>query len=182
VKRLNAYSLDSLNVVQEDLDGFHVERESPQTDIAEKLNKHRVVSIGGLPGCGKSAILKRFAQNVASAGPVLFIKNDRIDASNWHAFATSLGLSNTDAVSLLQEIGSTGTPILFIDGIDRVRPDHQGVITDLVNKIAAEPSLSHWKVLVSSRDQGLEAFRACVSDGIVRKDRHRRRDGWAVHG
>ena len=160
VKRLNAYSLDSLNVVQEDVDGFHVERESPQTDIAGKLNKHRVVSIGGLPGCGKSAVLKRFAQNVASAGPVLFIKNDRIDASNWHAFATSLGLSNTDAVSLLQEIGSTGTPILFIDGIDRVRPDHQGVITDLVNKIATEPSLSHWKVLVSSRDQGLEAFRA----------------------
>jgi hypothetical protein len=154
------YSLDSLNVVQEDVDGFHVERESPQTDIAEKLNKHRVVSIGGLPGCGKSAVLKRFAQNVASAGPVLLIKNDRIDASNWYAFATSLGLSNTDAVSLLQEIGSTGTPILFIDGIDRVRPDHQGVITDLVNKIATEPSLSHWKVLVSSRDQGLEAFRA----------------------
>jgi hypothetical protein len=119
-----------------------------------------VVSIGGLPGCGKSAVLKRFAQNVASAGPVLFIKNDRIDASNWHAFATSLGLSNTDAVSLLQEIGSTGTPILFIDGIDRVRPDHEAVITDLVNKIATEPSLSHWKVLVSSRDQGLEAFRA----------------------
>lgn len=169
MKRLSAYSLDSLNVVQEDVDGFHVERDSPQTDITEKLTKHRVVSIGGLPGCGKSAVLKRFAQNVAKTGPVLFIKNDRIDASTWHAFAAGLGLSNTDQVSLLQEIGSTGTPILFIDGIDRVRPDHQGVITDLVNKIAAEPSLSHWKVLVSSRDQGLEAFRAWFPTALYAK-------------
>ena len=160
VKRLNAYSVDSLNVVQEDVDGFHVERESLQQKIIDQLAEHRVVSIGGLPGCGKSTVLKRFAQNAASAGPILFIKNDRIDANNWGAFATGLGLSNTDAVSLLQEIGSTGTPTLFIDGIDRVRPDHQGVITDLVNKIVTESSLSHWKVLVSSRDQGLEAFRA----------------------
>jgi hypothetical protein len=169
VKRLNAYSLASLNVVLEEVDGFHVEREIPQAKIVEKLNTHRVVSIGGLPGCGKSAVLKRFAQNVASAGPILFIKNDRIDASNWSAFATSLGLSNTDAVSLLQEIGSTGTPILFIDGIDRVRPDHQGVITDLVNKIATEPTLGHWKVLVSSRDQGLEAFRAWFPTALYAK-------------
>jgi hypothetical protein len=160
VKRLNAYSVDSLNVVQEDVDGFHVERESLHQRVFDKLAKHRVVSIGGLPGCGKSAVLKRFALNSTVAGPVLFIKNDRIDASNWSAFAARLGLSNTDAVSLLQEIGSAGTPILFIDGIDRIRPDNQGVITDLVNKIVSEPSLSHWKVLVSSRDQGLEAFRA----------------------
>ncbi len=169
VKRLHGYSLDSLKVVQDDVDGFHVERESPQIDIAEKLEKHRVVSIGGLPGCGKSAALKRFAQNAASVGPVLFVKNDRIDASNWHAFATGLGVSNTDAVSLLQEIGSTGTPVLFIDGIDRVRPDHQGVITDLVNKISSEPSLSQWKVLVSSRDQGLEAFRAWFPTALYAK-------------
>jgi hypothetical protein len=35
----------------------------------------------------------------------------------------------------------------------------QGVITDLV-KIVTDSGLSHWKVLVISRDQGLEAFRA----------------------
>jgi hypothetical protein len=66
----------------------------------------------------------------------------------------------TDPVQLLAEIGSAGLPILFIDGIDRIRPDQQGVIIDLVNAIHGNPELSHWKVLVSSRDQGLEAFRA----------------------
>ena len=98
VKRLNGYSLDSLNVVQEDVDGFHVERESPQTDIAEKLRKasrgfYRRYRLG------KSAVLKRFAQNAASAA-VIFIKNDRIDASNWHAFATGPWIIKHGRVSL----------------------------------------------------------------------------------
>jgi hypothetical protein len=61
---------------------------------------------------------------------------------------------------LLLEIGSTGTPILFIDGIDRIRPDQQGVIVDLISAIQSEPNFGNWKVLVSSRDHGLEAFRA----------------------
>lgn len=160
INRLNTYSLEALNVVSENVDDFHVQRESLQQDVAKQLNQHRVVSIGGLPGCGKSAVLKRFAQNASAAGPILFLKDDRITGTSWSTFAASLGLSNTDAAKLLLEIGSTGTPIVFIDGIDRIRPDQQGVVVDLVNAIQSEPNLNNWKVLVSSRDQGLEAFRA----------------------
>lgn len=160
INRLTAYSLEALNVVSEKVDDFHVVREGLQQKVAAQLDQHRVVSIGGLPGCGKSAVLKRFAQKASTAGPILFLKNDRITGTGWTTFAASLGLSNTDTVQLLLEIGSAGTPILFIDGIDRIRPDQQGVALDLVNKIHGEPDLSHWKVLVSSRDQGLEAFRA----------------------
>jgi ATPase family associated with various cellular activities (AAA) len=160
INRLNAYSLEVLNVVSEKVDDFHVEREGLQQDVAKQLDQHKVVSIGGLPGCGKSAVLKRFAQKASTAGPILSLKNDRITGSGWSTFAASLGLSNADAVQLLLEIGSAGTPILFLDGIDRIRPDQQGVIVDLVNAIQREPNLSNWKVLVSSRDQGLEAFRA----------------------
>ena len=160
INRLKAYSLEALNVVSEKVDDFHVDRQGLQQDVAKQLDQHKVVSIGGLPGCGKSAVLKRFAQNASTAGPILFLKNDRITGTGWSTFAASLGLSNTDAVQLLLEIGSTGTPILFIDGIDRIRPDQQGVIVDLANAIQREPNLSNWNVLVSSRDQGLEAFRA----------------------
>ena len=133
INRLNAYSLEALNVVSEKVDDFHVEREGLQQKVASQLDRHRVVSIGGLPGCGKSAVLKRFAQKASATGPILFLKNDRITGSGWSTFVASLGLSNTDAVQLLLEIGSAGTPILFIDGIDRIRPDQQGVVLDLVN-------------------------------------------------
>jgi hypothetical protein len=166
IHRLNTYSSEALNVVSEKVDDFHVEREGLQQDVTKQLNQHRVVAIGGLPGCGKSAVLKRFAQRGWTTGPILFLKNDRITGTGWITFAASLGLSNTDAVQLLLEIGSTGTAVLFIDGIDRIRPDQQGVIVDLVNAIQSEPDLSNWKVLVSSRDQGLEAFRAWFPPGV----------------
>ena len=89
-----------------------------------------------------------------------FLKNDRITGTGWSTFAASLRLQNAIASELLLEIGSSGTPVLFIDGIDRIRPDQQGVVVDLIRAIQSEPNLSNWKVMATSRDQGLEAFRA----------------------
>jgi hypothetical protein len=66
------------------------------------------------------------------------------------------------------EIGATGTSILFIDGIDRVRPDQKGIITDLLRAIEANDTLDNWKVLASSRDQGLEAYRAWFPGSFYR--------------
>jgi hypothetical protein len=166
IRRLNAYSLEVMNAVSETVDDVHVERAEPQDTVAKQLELHQVVTIGGLPGCGKSAVLKRFAQQATVSGPILFLKNDRLAGTGWTQFAASLGLATTDAATLLAEIGSAGTPILFIDGIDRVRPDQQGVVVDLVNAILKNPDLGHWKVLVSSRDQGLEAFRAWFPTAI----------------
>lgn len=159
IKRLNAASLDALNDVSETVDEVHVARDGLQEKVAKQLEKHRVVSIGGLPGCGKSAVLKHFAANAAKWGPILFLKNDRLLGTSWTTFATALGLRHAGASDLLAEIGSSGTPILFIDGIDRIRPDQQHIITDLIRAMEADPNLQHWKVLASSRDQGLEAYR-----------------------
>ncbi|MDU8357644.1 AAA family ATPase [Pseudomonas syringae group sp. J309-1] len=160
IARLNAYSLEGLSVVLETVGDIHVNRDGLHQDVLKSLARHRVVSIGGLPGCGKSVVLKRCAQAAAVAGPIIFLKNDRIACTGWSTFAASLGLSNTDIVSLLQEVGSAGTPVLFIDGIDRIRPDQQGLVMDFLSAIHNSPSLSAWNILVSSRDQGLEAFRA----------------------
>jgi hypothetical protein len=169
IDRLNAHSLEALNVVSEKVDDFHVERSGLQDTVTEQLARHRIVTVGGLPGCGKSAVLKRHAEKASSNGPILFLKNDRISGTGWTQFAVSLGLSITDPAQLLAEIGSSGTPILFIDGIDRIRPDQQGVVIDLVNAIDREPGLKNWKVLVTSRDQGLEAFRAWFPSSLYAK-------------
>jgi hypothetical protein len=49
--------------------------------------------------------------------------------------------------------------VLFIDGIDRVCPDQRGVINDILRAIESEERLARWKVLATSRDQGLEPYR-----------------------
>jgi hypothetical protein len=160
IARLNTASRDALNDVSETVDDFHVARDALQEKVRQQLERHCVVSIGGLPGCGKSAVLKHFAAQAATQGPILFLKNDRLQGTSWITFATALGVRHSNAADLLAEIGATGAPILFIDGIDRVRPDQQQIITDLIRAIDSDPGLQHWKVLASSRDQGLEAFQA----------------------
>ncbi|STR27816.1 Predicted NTPase (NACHT family) [Janthinobacterium lividum] len=158
LKALSAYSLECMNDVGETIDDFHVGRAELQLKLARQLEQFKVVVIGGLPGCGKSAILKRFAQDAAARGPVIFFKNDRLVGNGWTAFAASLGLKRSLS-QLLSEIGSVSKPIVFIDGIDRIRPDQRGLILDVIRAIQNSSSLSNWRVMVTSRDQGLEAFR-----------------------
>lgn len=57
INRLSTYSLETLNVVSEKVDDFHVEREGLQQDVAEQLGQHRVVSIG-MPQVGGPEALR----------------------------------------------------------------------------------------------------------------------------
>lgn len=156
---VHRFSSEGMADILETIGGSHVERPSVSEEINAHLGKFRLVNLTGLPGCGKSVALKQFAKGVSVKGPFLFLKSDRLLGNSWSAFSAMLGLRHT-AEEILTEIGSAGTPILFIDGIDRVRPDQKGVITDLLRVIETHDSLSDWKVLATSRDQGMEPYRA----------------------
>jgi hypothetical protein len=160
VDLLQSFSIAGLADVSEEIIGFRVDRPTLEKSIRDRLAEHRLVNISGLPGCGKSAMLKRISTVDTAKGPILFLKSDRLTGGSWLSFATALGLQHHLIADFLAEIGSTGTPILFIDGIDRVRPDHKGIITDILRAIEENEHLANWKVLASSRDQGLEAYRA----------------------
>ena len=157
---LRSFSAAGLADVSEEIEGFSVERPDLQDRIRQRLTECRLVNISGLPGCGKSAQLKHIAVEDAVRGPILFLKSDRLAGTSWLTFAAALGLRHRVIDDLLAEISATGTPILFIYGIDRVKPDQKGIITDILQAIEANEQLANWKVLASSRDQGLEAYRA----------------------
>ena len=154
------FSANALADVSEEIAGIRVKRPDLEKSIRARLKECRLVNLSGLPGCGKSAMLKRIASVDAANGPILFLKSDRLEGNSWLTFAAALGLKHRMIADILAEIGSAGTPILFIDGIDRIRPDQKGIITDILRVIEANDQLANWKVLASSRDQGLEAYRA----------------------
>ena len=159
IEKLQTFSLAGMADVSEEIAGYRVERPTLEEKIKDCLAECRLVNISGLPGCGKSAMLKRIASEAATNGPILFLKPDRLVGTDWLTFATTLGVRHSVIADLLAEIGSAGTPILFIDGIDRIKPNQKSIILDIVRAIEANESLSNWKVLASSRDQGLEAYR-----------------------
>lgn len=159
IKLLQVFSASGLEAIADDINGVRVERPQIEQLIRERLVAAKVVNVSGLPGCGKSAMLKRLAAADAKRGPILFLKSDLLEGKTWLTFAASLGLKHRSVSTLLAEIAATGTPILFIDGIDRIRPDHRGIISDIVKAIEQNEELSNWTVLATSRDQGLESYR-----------------------
>ena len=154
------FSTDGLNEIAESIDGFEVDRAALQQAVYERLGVSRVVNISGLPGCGKSVVLKRVAAEAGQRGPILFLKSDRLTGKSWVEFAAALGVKHRKLDDLLAEVGATGTATLYIDGIDRINPDQKRIILDILNAIEANPGLSNWQVLATSRDQGLETYRA----------------------
>lgn len=160
LKLIEQFSIDGIANIVDDIDGFRVERPNLQSQVRTKLNAHRLVNLSGLPGCGKSVVLRQMAIKAKSRGPILFIKSDRLSGKSWLEFATTLGLRHRRVEELLAEIGSTGSSVLYIDGIDRINPDQKKIILDILHAIEATPSLSEWRVLATSRDQGIETYRS----------------------
>ena len=147
--------------ISDEVGGYHVDRSATVDRAFALLEAHRLVNITGLPGCGKSAILRNCAERL-SPEPVLFLRSDLLDCSDWQAYAVARGLENRNPVELLAEIGAVGSAILFIDGIDRIPPPRQAIVKDLMRAVIEEPALQRWRVVVSSRNQGMEPFRAWV--------------------
>ena len=160
IDTLVQFSTDGLNEIAESIDGFEVDRAALQQAVHERLGVSRVVNISGLPGCGKSVVLKRVATEAGQRGPILFLKSDRLTGRSWVEFAAALGLKQRKLDDLFAEIGATGTATLYIDGIDRIKPDQKRIILDILNTVEANSDLSNWRVLATSRDQGLETYRA----------------------
>ena len=162
--RLNLDKLTGLaksyaHLIPDDVGGTKLDRALLLENLNAKLNTARVVQVRGLPGSGKSVLVRRRVQRALERGPVLFLKAEQLEGTSWISFATSQGLSGSPLEQLLVEIGAAGTPILFIDAIDRIEREHQPVILDVIRAIVESPLLDNWHVVVSLRDTGIEVLR-----------------------
>ncbi len=147
------------NFIPDDVGGTRLDRTSLLQALDAKLTKARVVQVRGLPGSGKSVVLRRAVQRALERGPVLFLKTEQLEGTSWTSHATSQGLSGAPLERLLVEIGAAGTPIFFIDAIDRIEIEHQPIILDVIRAIVESPLLDNWRVVVSLRDTGIEVLR-----------------------
>lgn len=141
------------------IDGFAVPRERLVQRTHEALVECRFVQIGGLPGTGKSAVLRTMVHESLEKGTALFLKADRLTGSTWVQYATSTGIGGADLEDLLVEVMAVGLFTVFIDGLDRVEVRHRGVVLDVVNTMLDSPLLSSLRLLVTVRDTGMEPLR-----------------------
>ncbi|WP_373019989.1 hypothetical protein [Thiomicrorhabdus sp.] len=156
---LKELAKSSMDLISDDIGGFTFERTELYEKLGRLLSKARLVQVRGLPGSGKSVLVKQRAKKALEDGTVLFIKGEQLDGFNWITYARTIGLSNLPLEHLLVEIGATGTPILFIDAIDRIKRVHQPIILDLIRTISESKLLDNWRIVASLRDTGVEVLR-----------------------
>lgn len=166
LNKLTELARSYVSLIPDDISGINVERSALHDDYNTKLSAARLLQIRGLPGSGKSVIMRQAVERSLEHGPTIFIKAEQLEGTSWISYATSHGLSNIPLERLLVEVGAAGTNILFIDAIDRVERRYQSVILDLFNTITNSPLLSDWRIVVSLRDSGVEILRNWLGDFI----------------
>jgi len=123
------------------------------------LKSSSFVQIGGLPGAGKSVVLRCLVEEALKIGPALFLKADRLSGASWAQYASTTGIGNEALEDILVEVAASGTATLYVDGIDRVELGSRGIILDILHTIIDSPLLAAWNVVVSVRDTGMEPIR-----------------------
>ena len=165
--RLDEDARLALAEIANEVGGVCISRPRWVASVREKLVRHRFVQIAGQPGTGKSVVLRAVVEEQLRHGPVLFLKADRLVGPAWHQHAASLGLNPGFLESLLIELGCTGTPVLFIDGLDRVEVRHRAVVLDVINTIMNSELLGNWSLLATVRDTGMEPLRTWLPGKLL---------------
>lgn len=164
--KLTAIASSCVHLIPDDIGGTKVDRTSLLDKMDAKLTTARVVQVRGLPGSGKSVVVKRAVERAIERGPVVFLKAEQLEGTSWTSYATSQGLSGAPLEQLLVEVGAAGTAILFIDAIDRIEKLHQPVILDVIRTIVQSRLLDNWRVVVSLRDTGIEVLRNWLGNDL----------------
>lgn len=153
--------------IANEISGARVSRQRRVDLVNDALVEHRLVQVSGMPGAGKSAVLRTLIDAACSQGSVLCLKADRLVGTSWSMFASSIGLTSGSLEDVLVEIGATGTAVLFVDGLDRVEVKNRGVINDVLSTLMGSPLLTGWKIVATVRDNGLEPLRTWLPSSLL---------------
>lgn len=164
--RLSELSQAWVSDIEKDVSGVTVPRAALRKALIEKMAAGRLVQITGLPGSGKSVLLRMEIEDALAQGPVLFLKHDRLSGTSWTSFATANGLTAASLDDVMAEVGSVGTPTLFIDGVDRIEKEHRGVVLDVVRAVATVEGLKDWRIVMTLRDTGIGPLRNWLGSAL----------------
>lgn len=149
-----------------DIGGTHLSRQALRDQLAKQMAVHRLTFIKGLPGTGKTVLLREFVQELAADGTTVFLTANRLSGRSWSEHARAMGLTTTSIEPLLVEIATTGHATLLIDGLDRIAPEQRAIVTDLLGQLLTNPVLSEWRVVATARDAGIEPLRNWVPPAL----------------
>jgi hypothetical protein len=101
LRKITDISRAAIDDIRNDVGGKTLLRNSLLLALNAAMSESRVVCITGLPGTGKSALLRHLVEAELQNGPVLFLKCDRLEGRGWAGFSNASGLSTSSLIDLL---------------------------------------------------------------------------------
>lgn len=151
----------------DDIGGTHLTRQVLRDQLDAQMAAHRLTLIKGLPGTGKTVLLRDLVQELAADGTTLFLTANRLSGRSWSEHARAMGLVTTSIKPLLVEVAATGHATMLIDGLDRIAPEQRAIVTDLLGQLLTNPALFDWRVVATARDTGIEPLRNWVPPALL---------------
>ena len=151
----------------DDIGGTHLARKVLREHLSAQQAAHRLTLIKGLPGTGKTVLLRDLVQELGADGTTLFLAANRLSGRSWSEHARTMGLATTSIDQLLVEVAATGHATMLIDGVDRIAPEQRAILTDILGQILTNPALSDWRVVATARDTGIEPLRNWVPPALL---------------
>jgi hypothetical protein len=151
----------------DDIGGTHLARQALHDQLGSQMAAHRLTLIKGLPGTGKTVLLRDLMQELDATGTTLFLTANRLSGRSWSEHAHAIGLATTSIEPLLVEIAATGHATILIDGLDRIAPEQRAIVTELFGQLLTNPALSDWRVVATARDTGIEPLRNWVPPALL---------------
>lgn len=151
----------------DDIGGTHLTRQALCDQLRAQMAAHRLTLIKGLPGTGKTVLLRDLVQELAADGTTLFLTANRLSGRSWLEHARAMGLATTSIESLLVEVAATGHTTILVDGLDRIAPEQRAIMTDLLGQLLTNPALTDWRVVATARDAGIEPLRNWIPPALL---------------
>lgn len=154
----------------DDIGGTRLTRQSLRDQLRAQMAAHRLTLIKGLPGTGKTVLLRDLVQELAADGTTLFLTANRLSGRSWSEHARAIGLTTASVEPLLVEVAATGHAMLLIDGLDRIAPEQRAIVTDLLGQLLTNPALADWRMVATARDAGIEPLRNWMPPELLAGD------------
>ena len=131
---------NALADIRSDIGGVTIPRD-PLVETPSKRPPRMFSNINGLPGSGKSVVIKRYVERATTkAGSCSSIrtgfKGRRGALRQRPRSPPSVRIRNPGRDRRERDA------ILFIDGIDQIKQEQRGIVSDLLHAIESEPALS----------------------------------------
>lgn len=121
----------------------------------------------GLPGSGKSAVLRSLVEEALTRGPVLFLKSDRLQGRNWLSYAAGMGFDALPLADLLAELATVGDGVVFVDGVDRVEVGSRNVVLDVLTAVLEGIGRLRIRVVLTVRGNEFDPLRSWLPEQLL---------------